>query len=139
MQVIPHITDEIKARDPRRGGRTSDVAIIEIGGTVGDIECLPFLEAIRQFAPDAGKENVLYIHVTLVPVHPRRRRAQDQAHPALGQELREIGIQPDMLLCRTEIAALARTVKDKIALFCNVRVGGGHRAPRRGSPSTRCP
>src|SRR6266571_3877412 len=118
VQVIPHITDEIKSKilDNAKG---SDVAIVEVGGTVGDIESLPFLEAIRQFKADRGAGNVLYIHVTLVPYIKSAGEMKTKPTQHSVKELREIGIQPDILLCRTE-RELPHDMKAKIALFCNV-------------------
>jgi CTP synthase len=118
VQVIPHITDEIKSKilDNAKG---SDVAIVEVGGTVGDIESLPFLEAIRQFKADRGAGNVLYIHVTLVPYIKSAGEMKTKPTQHSVKELREIGIQPDILLCRCE-RELPRDMKAKIALFCNV-------------------
>jgi CTP synthase len=118
VQVIPHITDEIKSKimDNAKG---NDVAIVEIGGTVGDIESLPFLEAIRQFRADRGAGNVLYIHVTLVPYIKSANEMKTKPTQHSVKELREIGIQPDILLCRCE-RDLPRDMKAKIALFCNV-------------------
>jgi CTP synthase len=121
VQVIPHITNEIKAALLKPAGPDVDVVITEIGGTVGDIESLPFLEAIRQHALDVGKENCLYIHLTLVPY----LRAADElktkpTQHSVGQ-LRQIGIQPDVLIYRTE-RSLSRDDRAKIALFCNVPV-----------------
>ncbi len=118
VQVIPHITDEIKSKilDNAKG---SDVAIVEVGGTVGDIESLPFLEAIRQFKADRGAGNVLYIHVTLVPYIKSAGEMKTKPTQHSVKELREIGIQPDILLCRCE-RDLPRDMKAKIALFCNV-------------------
>ncbi|MBI4768309.1 MAG: CTP synthase [Deltaproteobacteria bacterium] len=118
VQVIPHITDEIKNSILLMADET-DVAIIEIGGTVGDIESLPFLEAIRQFQSDVGKENVLYIHLTLVPHIKTAGEVKTKPTQHSVKELRSIGIQPDILLCRTE-QALSPEIKAKIALFCNV-------------------
>lgn len=118
VQVIPHITNEIKKRilDVNDG---ADVAIVEIGGTVGDIESLPFLEAIRQLRNDLGKENSLFIHLTLVPFIRSADEMKTKPTQHSVKELREIGIQPDILLCRTE-KILSQDLKDKIALFCNV-------------------
>ncbi|MEA3224230.1 MAG: CTP synthase [Thermodesulfobacteriota bacterium] len=118
VQVIPHITDEIKSRiiDASEG---YDIAIVEIGGTVGDIESLPFLEAIRQFNFDMGKNNVLYIHLTLVPYIRTAGELKTKPTQHSVQKLREIGIQPQILLCRTE-KKLTPELKEKIALFCNV-------------------
>lgn len=118
VQVIPHITDEIKQSILLMANKT-DVAIIEIGGTVGDIESLPFLEAIRQFQTDVGKGNVLYIHLTLVPYIKTAGEVKTKPTQHSVKELRSIGIQPDILLCRTE-KILTPEMKAKIALFCNV-------------------
>ena len=118
VQVIPHITDEIKNSIKLVDGEV-DVAIIEIGGTIGDIESLPFLEAIRQFKADAGKENVLYIHLTLVPYIATAGEVKTKPTQHSVKELRSIGIQPDILLCRTD-RYLSDSLKAKIALFCNV-------------------
>jgi CTP synthase len=120
VQVIPHITDEIK-NSIRLVEKDVDVAIIEIGGTVGDIESLPFLEAIRQFKADAGKENVLYIHLTLVPYISTAGEVKTKPTQHSVKELRSIGIQPDILLCRTD-RYLSDSIKAKIALFCDVGV-----------------
>jgi CTP synthase len=118
VQVIPHITDEIKDCI-RLASQDVDVAIIEIGGTIGDIESLPFLEAIRQFRTDAGKQNVLYIHLTLVPYIGTAGELKTKPTQHSVKELRSIGIQPDILLCRTD-RYLSEEIKSKIALFCNV-------------------
>ena len=118
VQVIPHITDEIKERI-RKAAEGNDIAIVEIGGTVGDIESLPFLEAIRQFGFDMGRVNVLYIHLTLVPYIPTAGELKTKPTQHSVQKLREIGIQPQILLCRSE-KRLTTDLKDKIALFCNV-------------------
>jgi CTP synthase len=120
VQVIPHITDEIKAR-VRDATDGVDVAIIEIGGTAGDIESLPFLEAVRQMKIEAGPQNALNIHVTLVPYIPTAGELKTKPTQHSVKEMREIGIQPDVLLCRTQMA-LSRAVKEKIALFSNVAV-----------------
>jgi CTP synthase len=119
VQVIPHITDEIKAAIRRLSTDEVDVVITEIGGTVGDIEGLPFLEAIRQFALDVGKQNCLYIHLTLVPYLKAAGEAKTKPTQHSVGQLRQIGIQPDLLICRTE-RELTKEMKDKIALFCNV-------------------
>jgi len=100
VQVIPHITDEIK-RCIKLVANSVDVVIVEIGGTVGDIESLPFLEAIRQFRADVGKENALYIHLTLVPYIATAGEVKTKPTQHSVKELRSIGIQPDILLCRT--------------------------------------
>src|SRR5215470_7049062 len=119
VQVIPHVTDEIKAAVHKIAEENVDVVITEIGGTVGDIEGLPFLEAIRQFALDVGKNNCLYIHLTLVPYLKAAREAKTKPTQHSVSQLRQIGIQPDILICRTE-RALAQDEAEKIALFCNV-------------------
>lgn len=118
VQVIPHITEEIKS-SIRLVSKNVDIAIIEIGGTIGDIESLPFLEAIRQFRTDAGKENVIYIHLTLVPYIGTAGELKTKPTQHSVKELRSIGIQPDILLCRTD-RFLSEDIKSKIALFCNV-------------------
>ncbi len=120
VQVIPHVTDEIKSRVVRVGaGRGVDVCISEIGGTVGDIESLPFLEAIRQMRLELGPANTLFVHLTLVPFISAAQELKTKPTQHSVRELREIGIQPDILMCRTEkpIGDEART---KIGLFCNV-------------------
>ncbi len=136
VQVIPHITDEIK-RNILKVADNVDVAIIEIGGTVGDIESLPFLEAIRQLKSDLGEENTVYIHLTLVPYIEAAGELKTKPTQHSVKELREIGIQPDILLCRTD-RALSQELKKKIALFCNVEeeevisaadVGGVYEVP----------
>ncbi|MEO0069711.1 MAG: CTP synthase, partial [candidate division WOR-3 bacterium] len=119
IQVVPHITAEIKERI-RKVARGQDVVLTEIGGTVGDIEGLPFLEAARQFAIEAGRENVLYIHLTLLPFIRSAGEFKTKPTQHSVNKLREIGIQPDILLCRAE-RALPKEAKEKIALFCNVR------------------
>jgi CTP synthase len=118
VQVIPHITDEIKSKI-LENAKGMDVAIVEIGGTVGDIESLPFLEAIRQFKFDRGPGNVLYMHVTLIPHIKTAGEMKTKPTQHSVKELREIGIQPDILLCRSE-KDLPVEMKAKIALFCNV-------------------
>jgi CTP synthase len=118
VQVIPHITDEIKTA-VKNVAEDVDVAIIEIGGTIGDIESLPFLEAIRQFRADVGKEHVIYIHLTLVPYISTAGEVKTKPTQHSVKELRSIGIQPDILLCRTD-RFLSSGIKKKIALFCNV-------------------
>jgi len=120
VQVIPHITNEIKERIHRVGEASgADVVIVEIGGTVGDIESLPFLEAIRQLRTDVGREDVLYIHVTLVPFLRSSGEAKTKPTQHSVKELRSIGIQPDIIVCRTE-QALSADLRDKIALMCDV-------------------
>ena len=118
VQVIPHITNEIK-NTIRRVGQDVDVAIVEIGGTVGDIESLPFLESIRQLRNEVGRENSIFIHLTLVPFIATSGELKTKPTQHSVKELREIGIQPDILLCRTD-RLLPREIKAKIALFCNV-------------------
>ena len=118
VQVIPHITDEIKAVIRESGGE-ADIVIVEVGGTVGDIESLPFLEAIRQMKYDVGQENVVYAHLTLVPFIAAAGELKTKPTQHSVKELREIGIQPDILLCRCD-REISREMKDKIALFCNV-------------------
>ncbi|MBI1845671.1 MAG: CTP synthase [Candidatus Rokubacteria bacterium] len=118
VQVIPHITDEIKAAIHRIAGDV-DVVIVEVGGTVGDIEGLPYLEAIRQFKKDVGREHVIYIHLTLVPFMQAAQELKTKATQHSVKELRAIGIQPDILLCRTD-RYLSPAIKAKIALFCDV-------------------
>jgi CTP synthase len=118
VQVIPHITDEIKASIRRIAG-DHDVVIVEVGGTVGDIESLPFLEAIRQFKKDVGKDHVIYVHLTLVPFMQAAQELKTKATQHSVKELRAIGIQPDILLCRTD-RYLPPGIKSKIALFCDV-------------------
>ncbi|MBU1161324.1 MAG: CTP synthase [Proteobacteria bacterium] len=120
VQVIPHITDEIK-RSIKLVADSVDIVIVEIGGTVGDIESLPFLEAIRQFRTDVGKENALFIHLTLVPYIATAGEVKTKPTQHSVKELRSIGIQPDILLCRTN-KYLPKEIKSKIALFCNVTV-----------------
>jgi len=118
VQVIPHITNEIKQKI-LDNAKDVDIAIVEVGGTVGDIESLPFLEAIRQFRADRGRENVLYIHLTLVPYIPTAGELKTKPTQHSVKDLREIGIQPDILLCRCD-REIPRDMKSKIALFCNV-------------------
>jgi len=120
VQVIPHITDEIK-NSIKLAANGVDVVIVEIGGTIGDIESLPFLEAIRQFRTDVGKENSIYIHLTLVPFIGTAGELKTKPTQHSVKELRSIGIQPDILLCRTD-RYLSEDIKSKIALFCNVGV-----------------
>jgi CTP synthase len=119
VQVIPHITDEIKGFI-KRGAGEADVAIVEVGGTVGDIESLPFLEAIRQMGLDLGRNNVCYIHLTLVPYIPSAGEIKTKPTQHSVKELREIGIQADAIVCRT-LQPLPEDERRKIALFCNVQ------------------
>jgi CTP synthase len=119
VQVIPHITNEIKECIHKLAREDVDVVITEIGGTVGDIESQPFLEAIRQFALDVGKDNCLYIHLTLVPYLKAAGELKTKPTQHSVGQLREIGIQPDILICRTE-RSLSRDDRDKIRMFCNL-------------------
>ena len=118
VQIIPHITDEIKLHI-KNGAKGSDIAIIEVGGTVGDIESLPFLEAIRQMGFEEGRDNVCYIHLTLLPWIATAGELKTKPTQHSVKELREIGIQPDILLCRSE-RPIPQEERDKIALFTNV-------------------
>jgi CTP synthase len=118
IQVIPHVTNEIKATIKRLAGE-AEIVIVEIGGTVGDIESLPFLEAIRQMRVDVGRENSMFIHLTLVPYIASAGELKSKPTQHSVKELREIGIQPDVILCRTD-RELPREIKSKIGLFCNV-------------------
>ena len=122
VQVIPHITNEIKERIHRVASNTgSDLVITEIGGTVGDIESLPFMEAIRQFRKDVGRSNVVYMHVTLIPWIPAAGEMKTKPTQHSVKELRSIGIQPDVLVCRSD-RPLFPGIKEKIAEFCDVEV-----------------
>lgn len=121
IQVIPHITNEIKERVKKVAEvSAADIILIEVGGTVGDIESLPFLEAARQFRLDVGQNNVLYVHLTLVPYIKVAGEIKTKPTQHSVGTLREIGIQPDILICRTE-KNLSEEVKEKISLFCNIR------------------
>ncbi len=120
VQVIPHVTNEIKERLYRPGRESNpDVVITEVGGTVGDIESLPFLEAIRQMKTEVGRDNVLYIHVTLVPYLKASGEAKTKPTQHSVKELRGIGIQPDIIVCRTE-QRISHDMEAKIALFCDI-------------------
>src|SRR5579883_963773 len=121
VQVIPHVTNEIKAAVRKVATPDIDVAIVEIGGTVGDIESLPFLEAIRQLRHELGRENTLFVHVTLVPWIAAAHELKTKPTQHSVKELRAIGIQPDILMCRSD-KALAPDMKEKIAMFCDVEV-----------------
>ncbi|MEO7361696.1 MAG: CTP synthase [Gemmatimonadaceae bacterium] len=127
VQVIPHITDEIKSAI-KRNAPNNDVVICEIGGTVGDIESLPFLEAIRQFRREVGKENAIFVHLTLVPYIAAAGEVKTKPTQHSVRELMQIGIQPDFLICRSE-QPMAEDVKRKIALFCNVDFGAVIESP----------
>ncbi len=120
VQVVPHITDEIK-NAIKAVSNGFDVVIVEIGGTIGDIESLPFLEAIRQFRYDVGRENVLYVHLTLVPFIATAGELKSKPTQHSVRELRAIGIQPDLLICRTD-QPLTQSIKKKIALHCNLDI-----------------
>ena len=119
VQVIPHVTNEIKANIEKVSSGV-DVVLVEIGGTVGDIESLPFLEAIRQVRHEKGRENCIFVHVTLVPWIAAAGELKTKPTQHSVKELRAIGIQPDMLICRCE-KPLSGDIKEKIALFCDVR------------------
>src|SRR5660398_250939 len=120
VQVIPHVTNEIKERVARVARNPEvDVVITEIGGTVGDIESLPFLEAIRQFRNDIGRKNVLYLHVTLIPYIAAAGELKTKPTQHSVNELREIGIQPDIIVCRSD-RPIGQDIKDKVALFTDV-------------------
>lgn len=121
VQVIPHVTDEIKNRF-RCGGKDCDIVITEIGGTIGDIESLPFCEAMRQMALEEGKQNVLFVHVTYVPYLKAAGEIKTKPSQQSVAKLREIGIQPDVLVCRTE-KPLDSDIRSKLGLFCNVEQG----------------
>jgi len=127
VQVIPHITDEIKA-SIRQAAQDADVVIVEIGGTVGDIESLPFLEAIRQMRYDVGSQNAVYVHLTLLPYIGAAGEVKTKPTQHSVMKLREIGIQPDFLVCRTD-REVSRELKDKIAMFCNVDTGNVFTSP----------
>jgi CTP synthase len=120
IQVVPHVTNEIKNRFKRLAEKSkADVILIEVGGTVGDIEGLPFLEAIRQMRKDAGRDNVLYIHVTLLPYLGSTQELKTKPTQHSVNELRRIGIQPDVIICRSDYP-IADNLRDKISLFCDV-------------------
>jgi CTP synthase len=127
VQVIPHITDEIKSAI-RRMAPENDVVIVEIGGTVGDIESLPFLEAIRQFRHDVGRENAIFVHLTLIPYIAAAGELKTKPTQHSVRDLMEIGIQPDILIVRTE-RPVSDEIKRKIALFCNVEFGAVIESP----------
>ncbi|MFN9859546.1 MAG: CTP synthase, partial [Pseudanabaena sp.] len=120
VQVIPHITNEIKERIHRVANNSNpDLVIVEIGGTVGDIESLPFIEAIRQFRKDVGRQNVVYMHVTLMPWIASAGEMKTKPTQHSVKELQSVGIQPDILVCRSD-RPLPQNIKDKISEFCNV-------------------
>src|SRR5690242_14933330 len=118
VQVIPHVTNEIKAA-MRKVSQDVDISLVEIGGTVGDIESLPFIEAIRQMRQELGRENTIFVHVTLGPWMAARVELKTKPTQHSVKELLSVGIQPDILLCRTD-RFLSKEIKSKIALFCNV-------------------
>ena len=131
VQVIPHVTNEIKAAIRKVAAEGVDVVIVEVGGTVGDIESLPFLEAIRQVRLEKGRENVVFVHLTLIPFIGAAGELKTKPTQHSVKELREIGIQPDILLCRTD-HFLSPEIKEKIALFCSVSGGSRHHREGRG-------
>jgi CTP synthase len=137
VQVIPHVTDEIKAAVRKLAGPDVDVAITEIGGTVGDIEGLPFLEAIRQFALDVGKQNCLYIHLTLIPYLKAAGEAKTKPTQHSVGQLRQIGIQPDILVCRTE-REMTRTWRTKSLCFATSSRRRSSRSATRRPAFTKC-
>lgn len=119
IQIIPHVTNEIKRYIERNAETGADICLVEIGGTIGDIESQPFLEAIRQFAVEAGRDNCLFIHVTLVPYLAASDELKSKPTQHSVKEMLSLGIQPDIIVCRTE-HPLTEDIKKKIALFCNV-------------------
>ncbi len=120
IQVVPHVTSEIKSRFRQLAEKTkADVILIEVGGTVGDIEGQPFLEAIRQMRKDVGRDNVLYVHVTLLPYLSSTRELKTKPTQHSVNELRRIGIQPDIIICRSDLP-IPESIRDKISLFCDV-------------------
>jgi CTP synthase len=127
VQVIPHITDEIKA-NIKAAAEGHDVILVEVGGTVGDIESLPFLEAIRQMRYDAGAGNTCYVHLTLLPYIAAAGEVKTKPTQHSVMKLREIGIQPDFLICRTD-RQISQELKDKIAMFTNVEQGNVFTSP----------
>jgi CTP synthase len=127
VQVIPHITDEIKA-NIKAAAAGYDVIMVEVGGTVGDIESLPFLEAIRQMRYDVGTQNAVYVHLTLLPYIAAAGEVKTKPTQHSVMKLREIGIQPDILICRTD-RQIPQEMKDKIAMFCNVETGNVFSSP----------
>ncbi len=131
VQVIPHITDEIKTMI-HAAAEGHEVVLVEVGGTVGDIESLPFLEAIRQLRYDVGSENVCYVHLTLLPYIAAAGEVKTKPTQHSVMKLREIGIQPDILICRTD-RQISQELKDKIAMFCNVDEGNVFTSPDVGS------
>ena len=120
VQVIPHVTNEIKSFIKNKANQY-DFIICEIGGTVGDIESLPFLEAIRQFSNDVGREKSLFMHLTLVPYIKSSDEVKTKPTQHSVKELRSIGIQPDIIICRSELS-IPSDQRKKISLFCNVQI-----------------
>ena len=135
VQVIPHITDEIKSAIRAVGREAVDVVIVEIGGTVGDIESLPFLEAVRQFRQDVGRGNAIFVHLALVPYIATAHELKTKPMQHSVRELRAIGIQPDVLLCRTD-RFLSPDIKSKLASTATCPKRRSSR-PRTSTPSTR--
>ena len=131
VQIIPHITNEIMANIYSLEGEDADVAIVEIGGTVGDIESQPFLEAIRQVAAERGRQNVMFIHVSLIVAIPGSGELKSKPTQHSAKELLSLGIQPDVILCRSD-APIPQDILDKIALFCNIPVD--HAIPNLTAP-----
>ena len=131
VQIIPHITNEIKANIYSLEGEDADVAIVEIGGTVGDIESQPFLEAIRQVAAERGRQNVMFIHVSLIVAIPGSGELKSKPTQHSAKELLSLGIQPDVILCRSD-APIPQDILDKIALCCNIPVD--HAIPNLTAP-----
>ncbi len=122
VQVIPHITNEVKERIHRVARNTNpDVVLIEVGGTIGDIESLPILEAIRQFRKDVGRQNVVYLHVTLMPWIPSAGEMKTKPTQHSVKELRSIGVQPDILVCRSD-RPIPQSLKEKLSEFCDVPI-----------------
>src|SRR5512136_1633916 len=120
IQVVPHVTNEIKSRFKRLAEQSkADVVLVEVGGTVGDIEGQPFLEAIRQMRKDVGRENVLYIHVTLLPYLRTTQELKTKPTQHSVNELRRMGIQPDIIICRSD-EPIPESLRDKVSLFCDV-------------------
>ena len=137
IQVIPHVTNEIKRRIADAGRQSdADVLIVEVGGTVGDIESLPFLEAIRQMRKDIGRNHTFYIHVTLLPYISGSNELKTKPTQHSVAELRGIGIQPDMIVCRSD-QPVSQGVREKIALFTDVEPAPSCR-PTPPAASTRC-
>ena len=138
VQVIPHVTNEIKERIQRAGKETNaDIVITEVGGTVGDIEGLPFLEAIRQMKSDLGAENVMYIHCTLIPYIRAAGELKTKPTQHSVKELRSLGIQPNIIVVRTELP-VSDEMKEKLALFCDVSQNATSSSPAMWSIYMKC-